>query len=394
MPEFGFQSFLIVFAWSIAVLWLIAFFWTIYCLQKQKTLEIKNDKIPANQTFISILVPARNEAHRILGKSISSMLDQTYNNYELIVLNDRSTDGTQEILEKLKTQNKQLKIIKGKEPGKTWLGKPYALEQAFENSDGEWILTADADIIFAPETLQTVISYAEENDFDALTLIPKQIFGSFWERLFIPVFGWFCLLAMPLHRVNDPNRRESMGVGNFFMFRRSVLEKIGGFGSVKAEVAEDLKLAEILKNKKYKLRIDYAEFVETRMYSGFREIWEGFTKNLFSGMKFSIAKTIFGSLSILLFGVLPVFFAVAFLTAGNLSLFLPFFAAYIFQVLIFFIINFKWRGNIFYAFLTPIGLALFLAILANSTVKVLSGKGVMWKGRAIYEKGGIHPPIK
>ncbi|MGI9056646.1 MAG: glycosyltransferase [Pyrinomonadaceae bacterium] len=394
MPEFGFQSFLIVFAWSIAVLWLIAFFWTIYCLQKQKTLEIKNDKIPADQTFISILVPARNEAHRILGKSISSMLDQTYNNYELIVLNDRSTDGTQEILEKLKTQNKQLKIIKGKEPDKTWLGKPYALEQAFENSDGEWILTADADIIFAPETLETVVAYAEENDFDALTLIPKQIFGSFWERLFMPVFGWFCLLAMPLHRVNDPNRRESMGVGNFFMFRRSVLEEIGGFGSVKAEVAEDLKLAEILKNKKYKLRIDHAEFVETRMYSGFREIWEGFTKNLFSGMKFSIAKTVFGSLSILFFGVLPLFSAVAFLIAGNLSLFLPFFAAYIFQVLIFFVVNLKWRGNIFYAFLTPIGLALFLAILANSTVKVLSGKGVMWKGRAIYEKGGVPLPVR
>ncbi len=201
----------------------------------------------------------------------------------------------------------------------------------------------------------------------------------------MPVFGWFCLLAMPLHRVNDPHRKESMGVGNFFMFRRSVLEKIGGFESVKAEVAEDLKLAEILKNKKYKLRIDYAEFVETRMYSGFREIWEGFTKNLFSGMKFSISKTIFGSLSILLFGVLPLFFAIAFLLFGNFALFLPLFSAYIFQVLIFFVINLKWRGNIFYALLTPIGLALFLVILANSTVKVLSGKGVMWKGRAIYE---------
>ncbi len=105
MPEIHFQNFLIVFAWSIAILWLIGFIWTIYCLKKQKTLEIKSDKIPANQTFVSILVPARNEAHRILEKSISSMLDQTYKNYELIVLNDRSTDNTREILEKLKTQN-------------------------------------------------------------------------------------------------------------------------------------------------------------------------------------------------------------------------------------------------------------------------------------------------
>lgn len=343
--------------------------------------------------LISILVPARNEAHRVLEKSISSMLDQTYQNYELIVLNDRSTDDTQKILKKLKAQNSKLKIIEGKEPEKDWLGKPHALKQAFENSNGEWILTADADIIFAPETLETVVDYAEKNNFDALTLIPKQIFGSFWEKLFMPVFGWFCLLAMPLHRVNDPNRKESMGVGNFFIFRREVLEKIGGFESVKSEVAEDLKLAEIIKNKKFKLRIDYAEFIETRMYSGFREIWEGFTKNLFSGMKFSVAKTIFGSLSVLVFGALPPIFAFVFLLSKNFDLFLPLFITYIFQVLVFIYINLKWRGNIFYAFLAPLGLALFLAILANSTVRVLSGKGVTWKGRAIYEKGGIRPPL-
>ncbi|MEO6589885.1 MAG: glycosyltransferase family 2 protein [Pyrinomonadaceae bacterium] len=393
MPEINFQNIFTIFAWSISILWLIAFIWTIYCLQKQKTLEIKTAKDQANQTFVSILVPARNEAHRVLKKSISSMLVQTYKNYELIVLNDRSTDNTREILEDLKIQNERLKIIEGKEPDKTWLGKPHALEQAFKNSKGEWILTADADIIFAPETLQIVVKYAEENNFDAVTLIPKQVFGSFWEKLFMPVFGWFCLLAMPLHRVNASDRKESMGVGNFFMFRREVLEKIGGFKCVRAEVAEDLKLAEILKNKKFKLRIDYAEFIETRMYSGFREIWEGFTKNLFSGMKFSIAKTIFGSLSILIFGVLPIFFAGIFLLFANFSLFLPLFTAYVFQILIFIFINLKWRGNMFYALFTPIGLTLFLAILANSTVKVLSGKGVTWKGRPIYEKGGVPPPV-
>jgi len=393
MPEISFQNFLAIFFWSIAVLWLAGLLWTIYCLQKQKNLEIEKNENQTNQTSVSILVPARNEALRVLEKSISSMLDQTYKNYELIVLNDRSTDDTQKILEKLKTQNPKLKIIEGREPEKDWLGKPHALQQAFEHSGGEWILTADADIIFAPETLQTVVSYAEKNDFDALTLIPKQIFGSFWEKLFMPVFGWFCLLAMPLHRVNDRNRKESMGIGNFFMFRRAGLEKIGGFESVKSEVAEDLKLAEILKNEKCKLRIDYAEFIETRMYSGFGEIWEGFTKNLFSGMKFSIAKTVFGSFSILIFGVLPPILAIIFLLSKNFSLFMPLFITYFFQTLIFVYINLKWRGNIFYAFLAPLGLALFLAILANSTVKVLSGKGVTWKGRTIYEKGGTRPPV-
>jgi len=385
----GFQ----IFAWSVVALWLIALIRTIYCLKKQKPLELNKNARDKPEPFVSILVPARNEAHRVLEKSLSSMLNQTYKNFELIILNDRSTDNTKEILENLqsKIQNPKSKIIDGIEPDKTWLGKPHALHQAFQKSRGEWILATDADIIFAPDALQTVVNYAEKNEFDALTLIPKQIFGSFWEKFFMPVFGWFCVLAMPLHRVNNPQRKTAMGVGNFFMFRREVLEKIGGFASVKAEVAEDLALAEILKKQKFNLRIDYAPaLIETRMYSGFREIWGGFTKNLFSGMKFSLPKTVFGALSILLFGVLPFFLML--LTFAQVAVFVPFLLVYLLQVVLFIFLQREWQGNVFYAFLAPFGFLMFLMILLNSAVKVLSGKGVTWKNRTIYGRGGISPP--
>ena len=396
MPQISLLNILIIFSWSIVLLWLIGLIWTHRCLKGQTSLKFNPQIKTGDQTLVSILVPARNEAERILERSISSMLKQTYANYELIVLNDRSTDNTNEILEDLKLRHPQSAIRNqtGVEPTKDWLGKPHALEQAFKSARGEWILTTDADIIFAPETIQTVVNYAEEKDFDALTLIPKQIYGSFWETLFMPVFGWFCVLAMPIHRVNDPNRKETMGVGNFFMFRREVLEKIGGFESVKSEVAEDLKLAEIIKERGFKLRIDYAsDLIETRMYAGFAEIWQGFTKNLFSGMKFSITKTLFGAISILLFGVLPIFASLISLIFGQTALFIPLFLVYVLQVLIFVLIRREWKSNILYAFLTPVGLLMFLAILANSTLKILSGKGVTWKGRAIYEQGGVRPPL-
>lgn len=394
MPEISIFNILIVFVWSIFLLWLAGFIWTWICLRKQKPFRFESDR--NINSFVSILVPARNEAHRVLEKSISSMLAQTYKNYETIVLNDRSTDETGEILQKIKTENpdSDFQIINGIEPPKDWLGKPHALQQAFEAAKGEWILTTDADIIFSDKTLQTVVNYAENNYLDALTLIPKQLFGSFWEKLFMPVFGWFCVLAMPIHRVNDPNRKESMGVGNFFMFRRDCLKKIGEFEAVKSEVAEDLKLAEIIKKKGLKLRIEYApDLIETRMYAGFREIWEGFTKNLFSGMKFSLSKTIFGAFSIFLFGVLPIFGAIFALIFGQIELFIPLISIYILQVSIFINVHREWKGNIFYALLTPLGLLMFLAILVNSTIKVVSGKGVKWKGRAIYETGGIRPPL-
>lgn len=394
MPEISLVNILLILCWSIVGLWATALWWTFYCFKKQKPLLITKSFGKNIELLVSIIVPARNEAHRVLEKSISSMLAQTYVNYEVIVLNDRSTDRTGEILSNCQTQNAKLKIINGIEPDKSWLGKPHALQQAFEQAKGEWILSTDADIIFATETLQTVIDYAEKNNFDALTLIPKQLYGSFWEKLFMPVFGWFCLLAMPLHRVNDPQRQESMGVGNFFMIRRDVLESIGGFESVKAEVAEDLKLAEILKSKSFNLRIDYApNLIETRMYAGFWEIWEGFTKNLFSGMKFSLVKMLFGTLSIMFFGVLPIIFALVALLSGNNLLLFFLFVIYLLQICVVGKAMREWEGKTVYALFAPLGLALFLAILVNSTIKVLSGSGVTWKGRSIYENGGVEPPI-
>lgn len=396
MPEINLLNLLIIFAWSIVFLWLAGFIWTQYCLKKQSNLKLDNKTRIEKETFVSILVPARNEGNRVLEKSISSMLDQTYKNYELIVLNDRSTDDTSNILEELKTHNPQsaIRIMNGVKTPKNWLGKPHALQQAFKEAKGEWILATDADIIFSPETLQNVVSYAEENNFDSLTLIPKLIFGSFWETFFFPIFGWFCILIMPLHRVNDPNRKESMGIGNFFMFKREVLEEIGGFESVKREVAEDLKLAEIIKEKGFRLQIDYApDLIKTRMYEGFKEIWSGFTKNLFSGMKFSIARTFFGVNSILLFGVLPLFASLLALFFGQIQIFIPLLIIYLLQASTISLVHRHWKSNTIYSLLAPFGLLLFSLILINSAVKVLSGKGVNWKGRTIYGQSGIRPPI-
>ncbi|HXG84461.1 MAG TPA: glycosyltransferase family 2 protein [Pyrinomonadaceae bacterium] len=401
MPELESTIFLLVFAWSIVGLWLGALLRTWFCLKKLKPLELNKTAKNESKPLVSIIVPARNEAHRVLEKSIRSMITQTYENFEIIILDDRSTDDTKEIIEKVfaeqsKIQNPKFKIIfDGIELPANWLGKPFALHQALKHSRGEWIITADADIIFAPETLQTVVDYVETNRFDALTLAPKLMFQSFWETLFMPTFAWFCLLAMPLHLANDAKRKESVGFGNFFMFRRDVLDEIGGFEAVKSEVAEDLKLAEILKQKGFNLRADYApKLIETRMYAGFREIWQGFTKNLFSGMKFSFPKTIFSLFSILIFGVLPSFLAISVLAFGQFTLFAPLVSIYCLQTAVFILVQKNWFGNQLFAFLTPLGLLMFLLILANSTVKVLSGKGVTWKGRAIYERGGIEPPVK
>lgn len=128
------------------------------------------------------------------------------------------------------------------------------------------------------------------------------------------------------------------------------------------------------------------------MYSSLKEIWEGFTKNLFSGLRFSVHRAILDSFAIFFLGVLPIFLALIFWFMSYKTLAYMFFLVYVMQVLTFVVIHLRWKGNPLYALFTPIGLLLFMMILLNSTVKIVTGKGVTWKGRKIYETGGVEPP--
>lgn len=401
MPMFAFYI-LFAAALSTVVLWLTAIFWTRRELRELTSLKVHKFLSPENEPSVSILLPVRNEEKRILAENLRSLLAQKYQNFEIIAINDRSTDRTGEILHEIAAKNSKLKIVAGAELHADWLGKPFALSQGLEKACGEWILTTDADIIFAPETIQTAIAHAVKNDFEVLCLLPFDICISFWEKTFMPTFSWFRMLAMPPSKVNNPKKAETMGVGNFFLVRRDSLERIGDFAAVRFDVAEDLRLAEILKKNGAHFRLEYApDLLETRMYSSFAEIWSGFTKNFFSVSSFSVFRTIANTILILLFGVLPIFaalFCLAFWLATNESswfwLFVPFAFVYSLQIALFSILNGKLGKPFAFAFFAPLGMALFAAILANSAIKISSGRGVVWKGREIYKSDGVQPPQK
>lgn len=378
---------------AVAALWLTGLIWLLIAYRRQPVLA--STEAAHSDASVTVIVPARNEGKRILTRSVSSMLIQRHRNIQVVVVDDRSTDETGDILENLKkeTESSRLTIVIGKELPEGWLGKPHALEQGLQVANGEWILTTDADIVFAPEAVGTAVSHAETNGYDALTLVPRLDLESFWERVFMPVFGWFCLLAMPLHRVNDPRRPESLGVGNFFLVRRSVLEKLGGFSSIRADVAEDLRLAEIIKGEGFRLRIETApDLIRTRMYAGLSEMWSGFTKNLFSALKFSVVKGAAAFVTIIGFGVLPVVAFPMLFLAGFESAAAFCFTAYLIQILAFAVILKNIEQNPIYAVFIPLGFLIYGLILLNSMLRILSGKGVMWKGRSIYQSGGIVPP--
>ncbi|HVG37935.1 MAG TPA: glycosyltransferase family 2 protein [Pyrinomonadaceae bacterium] len=391
--------------WATVLLWLAGLVLTLRGIARKRVLD-PNAFAPPPETLaplVSILVPARNEEHRVLSECLRSMLAQDYPSLEVVAVNDRSTDRTGVIMRALAENDSRLRVIDGAEPPAGWLGKPYALAQGLASARGEWILATDADMIYAPRAVSTSVAYASTGEYDALTLLPHVECFSFWERVFMPTFGWFMLLALPLERVNDPRRKEAIGVGGFFMIRRGALEKIGGYAAVRGEVAEDLRMAEELKKSGARLRLEYApELVRTRMQPDLRNIWEGFTKNLFAGTKFSLWRTLLGSLGVLLFAVAPFFIA---LGVGILllfsngdgaawrALFWPTLATWLLQVLIFALINKNSGVPVIYALAVPLGHALFTAILLNSTFLIVTGRGVTWKGRKLYEReGDVRPP--
>jgi len=255
-----------VFTLIIGALWFVAFAWlvivvlTLHGLSRQRHLLATSDLqlTPSAAPLVSILVPARNEEQRVLEACIRSILAQDYGQFEVIAVDDRSTDNTGAILKTLAQSDERLTVIEGAELPPGWLGKPYAMQQALNHARGEWILATDADMIFQAAALRTALDRALENNADALTFIPRFETGSFWERVMIPTWEWVFLMFTIVYRVNDPKSDRGAGIGGFFLVRRTVLERAGGYEGLKDEVMEDVRLAERIKRLGARLMIDRA----------------------------------------------------------------------------------------------------------------------------------------
>lgn len=393
---------LIIALWIIAFVWLVNVLLTIYGLTRQRTLlPTPNLRLTATDApLVSILVPARDEEHRILEPCIRSILAQDYGKFEVIAVNDRSTDATGAILQMLAATDDRIHVIEGKELPPGWLGKPYAMHQALSQARGEWILATDADMIFEPSALRTGLERTLEGRADALTLLPRFEALSFWERVMTPTWMWVYLMFSVFYRIHDPNTDRGMGIGGFFLIRRAVLDRIGGYDALKDEVMEDARLAERVKRSGARLLIDYAPaLVRTRMYSTFGEMWECSTKNWFSGVNFSLPFALLAVASMYLVAVVPPLIGLISLipiatgvSANPLLLFIPCAMSWLLQVLVMVLASRRSEVSPVYALTVPLGLGVIYAMLFDSSIRITTGKGVTWKGRRIYERHGVQPP--
>jgi chlorobactene glucosyltransferase len=340
---------------------------------------------------VSVVVPARNEAANI-ERCVRSLTASSYPNFEVIVVNDRSSDGTAPLARAVEPgRARRLLVIDGEELPQGWLGKPWACWQGAQAAEGDLLLFTDADTIHEPELLERAVLALAEEDADLLTVVGRQIMVTFWEKLVQPQV--FLTMIMRFPRFESLGRtgswRDAIANGQFMLFRREAYEAIGGHEAVKDEVVEDLVLAQIVKRRGFALRIRGAEDVlATRMYRSLAHLVEGWSKNIIMGGLRSMPPWIrpFVAPASLAAGLGLWIVPPLVLLAGLLGMTGPgwlTWAASTYGVSVVLWALFMWRMGAppFYAPLYPLGAAVGVLIFVKSWV---GGRHVVWKGRS-YE---------
>jgi chlorobactene glucosyltransferase len=282
--------------------------WLLFCAWDNTRLFVK--PFPADPRrkkwpFVSILIPARNEEKRI-EPCLRGMLKQDYPAYEILVLDDRSTDRTFNLVQAYSKRNPfdspkgkkkplragpRLKVFKGKELPGGWVGKPWACFQLSQKAKGQWLFFTDADTEHRPDMLKRTLQMAEEKKADVLTLFTRQITKTWMEILVIPVMAYTLLAFLParwsLRKKSFFNRFAGVS-GQFVFIQQKVYRALGGHETVKNEIVEDLNFGKQVVQQGYRLVYgDGSDFSSCRMYTDAAEVWQGFSKNFFPAMAFS-----------------------------------------------------------------------------------------------------------
>ncbi len=344
--------------------------------------------------FVSIIVPARNE-ERNLPILLPSLLAQTYphDRYEVIVVDDQSTDATPAILAEAAARDPRLHVLQGAPLPEGWKGKPYAMTQGAAAAHGDWLLFTDADTVHHPAALVSAIADAYANGADLYTINPHLIMGGTAERLIMPIAALGITVTYSPKEVNDPNSPIAIANGQFILVRRAVYDAVGGIAAVRSEIAEDQAFGKLVKHQGYRLFLTVGtELMRVRMYTNLAEVWEGWGKNVVLSMRSEPLNAVRQLAALASGGVLPFVLAAGYglrllgaqgAARQRLTWSFALSVAQIIPLLLLKRRVDRWLGlPLGWMFTYPVGMALFTIILLNSLRRLLTGQGVTWKGRS------------
>ncbi|HET7337232.1 MAG TPA: glycosyltransferase [Candidatus Nitrosotalea sp.] len=381
---------------SVAWIFLIKSMWITF--RDSPFLDRYNSK-PHHMPKVSVILPARNE-EMFIEKCINSLLEQDYQNYEIIAIDDTSDDNTGELIKKIARKNPKVIHVQAEPKPDGWIGKNWACIEGFKRSSGELLLFTDADTIHTSKTISLSVDHLLSEGLDSLTVIPKMLCLDWWTKITLPVLSTFLHTRFSALRVNDPSKKTGYFFGSFFIIKRKTYEAVGTHESVKSEIVEDGALGKKVKEQGFGLKMVRGEhLVEAVWARDLTTLWHAL-KRLMIPLYIQSSKMavgIFFAVLFLLFMPFPIlaysaFFAGLSTSFGILS------GAALFASGLFYLGSTmdakKGLGLGFrHALFAPLGSVVIISGFASGILQAKKSNAVTWRGRTYSISNTKQNPI-
>ncbi len=368
--------------------WLIACAWTGRSVQWLRGLTLVPDLRAAryaapdskNETTLTVIVPARNEG-KAIEACLQSLLASAGVRLEMIAVDDRSTDDTGCIMDKVSKQAASgphlLRVLHVTALPDGWMGKTHAMALAAAEATGDWLLFTDGDMLFAPDALARALRFAKEEKADHVVLYPTMIFRTFGERMMLAFLHAMSIWGPRPWKISDPEAKgDFIGVGAFNLMRRTTYNEVGGWAAQRLEVLEDLRMGFTVKRAGYRQRAVFGrDLTRIRWAEGAMGVVNNMTKNLFAIFRFRVLLASVAMGSIFLLCLLP-FIGVALGSAGVA----PFLLTMVALAALYSRYYRFGLPRLAYVLTFPAGAILFLFALARSISRTILEQGVTWRG--------------
>jgi cellulose synthase/poly-beta-1,6-N-acetylglucosamine synthase-like glycosyltransferase len=367
---------------ALAVVWFVGWLQTVTHLSEIIDITRPEWDVPSDAALpsLSIMVPARNEEEEI-EPALRSLLALKHPDYEVIAVNDRSTDSTGDIMEKIASEQgpaQKLRVLHVNELPEGWLGKTHAMWLAAQQARGEWVLFTDADCVFHAESVGRALRYAESKNTDHLVLFPTGLMQTWGERMMISFPMVISNLARHRHwKIRDPESSEHIGVGAFNLIRHEAYSAVGTYSAMRMEVVDDMKLGELVKKAGLRQDVVFGPgMVSLRWAAGAAGVIGTLEKNLFAFFRFRLSLALVACAALFFLAVWPfvglaiapgwskagLAFAIAMIAAMYMSL-AP-----------------QTRVSPLFFLACPISALLFIAAVLRSAFAALRDGAVTWRG--------------
>jgi hypothetical protein len=329
---------------------------------------------------VSIMFAARDEAEK-LAPALDSLLSLDYPAYEVIAVDDRSGDTTGTIMDEFAARDSRLRVIHIEELPSGWLGKPHALNSAYQLATAPWLVFTDADVIFAPDSLSRIMTLAAEQNIDHLALMTQMTMVGFWERVVMTYFGLGFTLGTEPWQASNPKSSKFTGIGAFQLMRREVYDAVGGHRNLAMEVIEDMKMGKLVKKAGFRSQAGYAaQHIRVRWQAGLGNLVRGTTKNFFAAAGFNLPLVCTQVFGIFLMSVFPWIALPLLLITKSFGLPLLFASIAVgIALCVHVALSFGAKASPLYGLTHPIGALIFMWMLARSTIITLSRGGILWR---------------